>query len=233
MPEKPFNCAHRGAMHHEPENTMRAFRRAADMGAQWIETDVRLTKDGDVIISHDPVIDTGPRKANISTVTLEELRELRFKGEPVPTLEELIIFSIESNVLLNIEIKDPAATPGTVKQIREHSLAGKCMISSFKLPALKEVKSLEPGIQTGYIAVPAIRSVYLRRAKSAGCDAVHPFYKLVTRKFVEAAHAQGLDVNVWTVNDEEGMRRMTDIGVDMIITNRPDTLSELKKKTGG
>jgi len=213
----------------EPENTMRSFRRAADFHTDWFETDVRVTADGVAVLSHDAEIKTEPRTAEIGKTTMPELAELRFRGETVPTLRELVEFSLERGIRLNIEIKVPEAVPATLEIIREYGLAGKCVVSSFKTEVLAKIKKAEPDVHTGLLAVQPLRGRYLRMAKRLGCSAVHPFHRLVTAKFVEAAHASGLDVNVWTVNGEKDIRRMILLGVDMIITNRADILHRLKQ----
>ncbi len=234
-PTKPLICAHRGASAVAPENTMAAFRAAKRLGADSFELDTYLTADGVAVLLHDGTVDrttdgTGP----IGKLTLAEVRKLdagswkdaRYKGEPVPTLEEALVN--RDGLYVNIELK---ATPETyaplakevVRLIEKHRLEKAVIISSFSADALKEVKRLNPKVRTGYLYGAKVPEVH-----PEPLDAVHPHFGAVTPEYMAWARDKGYQVNVWTVDGPDEMRRLIDLGVDSIITNVPNVLHEVR-----
>ena len=229
---KVINCAHRGAMAYEPENTLRAFRAAADMGADQVELDVFLSADEELIVNHGSRLHTEPHGGKIRLMTLEQIKEERFQGEPVPTLQQAVDLCKATGMTVNIEIKDGRAVDKTVELIRDNALYDSCQVSCFFLRVLKRAKQLDPAVPTGYIVVPYLQWPQMRRAVRAGCESVNPLHKTTNEKFLAAAHGRGLKVHVWTVNEPGDLRRMIDLGVDGIITNKPDVLTREKKAAG-
>ena len=232
MSRRVINCAHRGAMAYEPENTLRAFRAAADMGADMIELDVFLTADGVPVVSHGPRLHASPRAAFVRRSAWAQIRELRVRGEPVPSLEQALDLCRDTGMSVNVEIKDSRAVSASARLLRDAGFLDKCQVSCFFMPVLKRVKSQEPAAPLGYLALPYLHWPQMRRAAAAGCASINPLHKSATRAFVDAAHNAGLEVHVWTVNEPDDMRRLIDAGVDCIITNKPDVLTSVKLKMG-
>jgi glycerophosphoryl diester phosphodiesterase len=239
--------AHRGASGCAPENTLAAFRRAAEMGAGFIETDLQLTRDGRLVAIHDETLDrttngTGP----VSAATFEELRKLdagawfwkkdagRVQhsdsvGECIPTVEEVLAFGRESNVGLYLEMKMPGARGA------EHVLAealqaahylDRTVVISFDREALARVREIEPSIPTGYLYSDR-RTDGVAEALRAGATQLLPRADRITRKLLEQAHGSNLEVIAWTVNATRRMKELLVLGVDGIITNFPNSLAAL------
>ena len=222
-------CAHRGASGYAPENTMKAFRLAHTLGAHACENDVHLTKDGEIVVIHDSLIDrVSDGSGCVEEMTLEELRRFDFgEGEKIPTLEECLAFFDASGMALNIEIKtgegmyDPALVDGVGKLVRKFSLSPRVIISSFYHRALTDMKSRFPEIRTAVLHGPEIREAGAY-AESLGASFSHPYFACVTPAFMEECSAHGILVNPWTVDSKGDMRRMADLGCHMLITNYPD-----------
>lgn len=228
-----INCAHRGAMAVEPENTLRAFARAAEMGAQQVELDVILSGDGVPVVSHDAKPHgVEPAGGDLRKMTLPEIKKLRFRGEELPTLQEAVDLCREKGMLLNIEIKDPNALEKTVELINCNSFYERCQVSCFRYGIIKRAKSLDARVKTAYLAVPVVKWVQLKLAAAAGCESINPACSCVTARFVEAAHGLGLTVFAWPVNSPDAMRRLIGYGVDGIMTDTPDVLTRVKKELG-
>jgi len=227
---KVINCGHRGAMEYEPENTLRSFRCAAEKGAEWVELDVRLAGDGTPVVSHDARVDTSPYKAVLKECTVEDIKQLWFLGEEIPTLEEALGNCLELGLRVNVELKETEAARESLKIINRLGMKDRCMISSFKIDALKDIRKLEPGLTVALLAIPVLHWQALRKAAALGFDGVNPYYRFISPRFVKAAHGRGLSVNVWTVNTEQDMRKQIEAGVDMIITNVPDVLVRVKEE---
>ena len=232
MKPKVINCAHRGAMACEPENTLRAFQRAADMGADMIELDVFLTADGVPVVTHGARLHTTPRGGRVRRMTLAQIRPLRTRGEPIPTLEQAMVLCRDTGMQINIEIKDRRAVPAVVDLVRTMNFYERCQVSCFFPGVLKHVRRLDPRVPAGSLCLPYLHWRQMRRAAAAGCASVNPLHRSVDAAFVAEAHARGLQVHVWTVNEPEDMRRLIGLGVDCIMTNTPDVLARVKKEMG-
>jgi len=217
-PKTPVVCGHRGAMAVEPENTMASFRAAADRGATWVEFDVRPTKDGVIIIHHDPATADGVHLASANYADLDG---------SIPRLGELV--ETLPNLGLDIELK----TDGTgraveaqvellITEIDEHCASKEdLVVTSFDAVALKLVREMRPAIQTGLLFWDKPLAWALEQVNDAGHVAIGPWIKLLTAEVVDAARAAGLGIATWTVNDPEHLRLATDLGVDMIIGDDP------------
>ncbi len=237
--------AHRGFSKVAPENTMPAFQAAVDCGADFIELDVQLTADGQLVVIHDDKLDrTTNGKGLVARRTYEELRTLSagswFKGEGEFDDVEIPLFSdvlelVSDHIMLNIEIKrsgEPKKTAEKVVElVEEYGLVHSCYITSFSYPALKKVKQLNPKIKTAFIANLATATSY---AQLPYIDAVSMNYLFVNQAVVNSAHHHGKRIFVWTVNRQSEMKKMMALGVDNIITDRPDRALELvnSKKVG-
>lgn len=237
--------AHRGASGAAPENTLAAFRKAVELGAGFIETDLQLSRDARLVALHDDTLDrTTNGRGPVTSRTLEELRRLdagswfrathheeasAFAGERIPTIEEILAFGREHEIGLHLEVK--AAGPSGV----EHAVVGalracgeipRSVVLSFAAGILKRIRELEPLVMTGFLYSDRSLSA-VATAVDAGARQLLPRHDRVTRELVTDAHAQDLKVVAWTANTPEEMQKLISAGVDGIITNYPDRLLEL------
>jgi glycerophosphoryl diester phosphodiesterase len=256
--EWPVNLAHRGASALAPENTIEAFRLAVEAGAGGLELDVHMTRDGHLVVIHDASVDrTTNGTGAVSEMTLEELRRLdaghnfspdggptrpyRGRGVRVPTLGEVL--REFPGVAVNIEIK--AGTPGIEEKVlgvlREANALGRALVVSTPHDIVKRFRKVSGGhVSTGAsrweIGVFYISSRFrLERLVRPAYDALqvplrHRGLPVVTPRFVRAAHARGVRVDAWTINQADEMRRLLDLGVDVIMTDRPGMLAEVLRE---
>jgi len=228
--------AHRGSSKDAPENTLSAIDAAIKNGATFAEIDVQQTKDGKLVILHDKsFMRTTGVERNVWELTLEEIRQLdtgilfdeKFTGEKIPTLEEVIKYS-KGRIKLNIEIKtnghETNLVSEVVRVIKDMDLMSSCVVSSLDYPVLEEVERLEPRIKTGYILFVALGDLEKLTVDFYSVEETN-----VTEKFIEKAHAINREVHVWTINTEESMVNVLELGVDNIITDNVKMLSELIK----
>lgn len=213
--------AHRGASAYEPENTLRSFKRAVEMGADMLELDVRLSRDGHLIVMHDENLDRttngiGPAREK----TLAELKTLDAGGgEKIPTLEE-VIGLVKGKTGFVIELKEPGTERGVIELLRENQLIQDVFIVSFHRNFLIKIKEREPQMRTGLILYSSLDPI--QAAKECLADAVAPYHDFVTPEMVEKAHGDNLILITWTVDDRRRAEYLRGIGVDGIVTNKPD-----------
>jgi len=201
---KSLVIAHRGANKYAPQNTISAFKKAYELGCDGFETDVHITKDGKIVICHNYTIDeTSTGKGKVADMTLDELKSYdfgsyfskQFEGTEIPTIDEFLSFVETTDIsVLNIEIKSPresetAIVRETIKAVKEHDLFDRLLISSFDPKLLVEAKRIDSKCKTGFLYSPKsptlVQMIWrqLRFTKSIGCDAVHPHYVFVNKKF--------------------------------------------------
>jgi glycerophosphoryl diester phosphodiesterase len=237
--------AHRGASGAAPENTLAAFRKAVELGAGFIETDLQLSRDARLVALHDDTLDrTTNGRGPVSSMTVEELRRLdagswfrptnheagsTFVGERIPTVEEILAFGREHELGLHLEIK--ATGPSGV----EHAIVGalrasgeipRSVVLSFAAGILKRIRDLEPLVMTGFLYSDRLPSA-VATAVDVGARQLLPRHDRVTRGLVADAHAQDLKLVAWTADTPKEMQKLIAAGVDGIITNYPDRLLEL------
>jgi len=218
--------AHRGASAYEPENTLRSIKRALNLGADMVEIDVRTTKDGHIVVIHDATVDrTTNGRGYVKDMTLEELKKLDAGlGERIPTLQEVISL-VKGRVGLVIEIKVPGIEEKVLKIVNENKLHDDVLITSFYHPILLRVKSLNAKVRTGIIiASRPVRPAQL--ALDARSNAIFPKYTYLDLEMVEEAHKHSLTVYPWTVDDPGEARLLIEMGIDGIVTNKPDILRQ-------
>ena len=215
--------AHRGASAYEPENTLRSFKRAIEMGADMIELDVRLSRDRHLVIMHDNEVDrTTNGHGFVKEKTLSELKKLDAgMGESVPTLEEVIAL-LKGKAGFVIELKDLGTEEGVISLIKEKDLIEHVFIVSFNQNLLKRIKDLESKVKTGLILLSS--SDPIRLAKECQADAVAPFHEFITSDLIEKAHKNNLKIITWTVDNQGEAESLRDAGIDGIVTNKPDIL---------
>ena len=222
--EKDFLLiSHRGASRYEPENTLRSFRRALDMGSRAIEFDVRKSLDGRLVVIHDRTVDrTTDGGGAVSGKTLSELRSLDVgRGERIPTLED-VFGSFAGRCGLVVELKERGTEEKTVSLIKAHGLIKDVAVVSFREDCLRAVRELDPSVATGLITVSGFGCV--KKALSLGCRVVAANHRFMTRRLVSRARRNGLFVCCWTVNDPKRGEKLAGAGVNGIITDRPDLL---------
>ncbi|HYZ06574.1 MAG TPA: glycerophosphodiester phosphodiesterase [Rubrobacter sp.] len=256
--EWPINLAHRGASALAPENTIEAFRLAVEAGAGGLELDVHMTRDGYIVVIHDATVDrTTNGTGAVSEMTLEELREFdaghnfspdggsirpyRGRSVRVPTLGEVL--EEFPGVVINIDIK--AGNPGIEEKVlgvlREANALGRALVVSTPHATVKRFRKVSGGhVSTGAsrweIGVFYISSrLRLERLVRPAYDALqvplrHRGILVVTQRFVRAAHARGVRVDAWTINQADEMHRLLDLGVDVIMTDRPEMLAEVLRE---
>lgn len=243
--DRPLNFAHRGASYEAPANTLSAFLLAAEMGADGAELDVQLSQDGELVVIHDFTVDaTTSGSGRVAGHTLAELKRLdagswfdrAFAGEKIPTLQE-VIDAVGDRLLLNIEIKtsrllDNALVDAVIRIVEENRLLERVILSSFSPGALWRARRRHPGLLLGLLYSPDMPLV-LRRAWSRVLvrpDALHPYYLTVDRAYMRWARKHDYRVNTWTVDDPGDMWQLVRMGVDTVITNRPDLFAQVLRQ---
>ncbi len=221
-----FIVAHRGASAYEPENTIRSIRRAFEMGADAVEVDARISKDGHVVIIHDETVDrTTNGSGRVSELLLEEIRALDAgRGEKVPILEE-VLDEIMGKGCLFLEIKEERAAVPSLRIVMERRMIESVLFISFSSNALFSIKKIDRKAHTGFLYIKPIDGIV--KAKKLGCEVVLPYYRLATQKAVAFAHRMGLKVVPWTIDELEIARELKNKGVDGIATNTPDQMIRL------
>lgn len=220
----PNIYGHRGASALEPENTMRAFKRAFKDGAIGIEFDVRLTADKKIVVIHDEMLNrTSNGVGFVKDYTYEELLQLDFGlGEKIPLLIE-VLKEYEKNYWLNIEIKELGLEEQLIDFLNEYDVKEKAIVSSFKIPAIKKVKELDSNVQTAYIY--SIKKPDLEQLKKTiKLNGVHPRKDLITKNLVKKAYSLGLLIRTWTVDKPREALKLAKLNVESIITNNPKAI---------
>ncbi len=252
---------HRGARAMMPENTIPAFEYAIRIGADVLETDMAVTKDNVIVISHDPILRrpvcTGPQvSAVIRQLTLDQVhqwdcgavqnplfaKQKTLPGTRMPTLEEVFSLADRGNFDYNIETKSfpdkPEYTPPpeefsrmVLDKIRKYKLEKRVILQSFDFRTLLAMKKLAPEIRLSALTQDDPRD-FREIAREAQAGIVSPHFSLVTGEKVAAAHAAGLEIVPWTVNAPAEWDRLIEAGVDAIITDDPAQLIAYLEKKG-
>ncbi len=239
-----LNFAHRGFSGEYPENTMLAFRKAIEAGAQGIELDVHFTKDKEVVIIHDETIDrTTDGKGEVESFTYDELCKFnaygRFEGkyefQKIPTLREYFeLVKPVDGFLTNIELKTgineyPGIEKAVLKIIDEFGLRDRIIISSFNHFSVKRFKEIAPDVKCGFLEESRIID-FGAYAKKYGVEFIHPLYKCLTEDVFNEVYSNGIGINTWTVNDENAVRYLVKNNVNAVIGNYPDMVSRVLKE---
>ena len=231
----PWVIAHRGASGHTPENTMVAFQRAVELGASFIETDLQVTRDGCFVAIHDDTVDrTTNGSGEVQEFTLDELRRVDaglwfdrdFMGERIPTLAQILEFSIAHDVVFYLELKYPAMTDmdhALVAALQKAPSMARTIVISFDPATLAPLRRIDPSIMVGLLVEENYPDC-IQAARELGAGQLCPKFSCVTPALVEQAHRADLKVITWTVNSAESMRAMIAAGVDGIMTDFPDRL---------
>jgi glycerophosphoryl diester phosphodiesterase len=244
----PLIGAHRGASREAPENTVAAFDLAIEQGAELIELDVHLSRDGRLVVHHDFDLQrTAGCAARIGDLDWEDLRKLdvgswlhpRFGHERLQTLDA-VLERYGTRLLLNVEIKvDKDPHPGiedlVAQAIAEHSLADRVVVSTFDVETFLRLRRRNPNVRASLLfEVPSLRAGGLSAqdhldaafviASHFGAVGLHLDHSLINRNVMDRAAYLNLGVLAWTVDDEQQMSRLARLGVEVILSNSPQTL---------
>src|SRR5271169_6066875 len=237
-----LTIAHRGASAFYPENTLRAFIAAADLGADMCEFDVRMTRDGEVVVIHDATVNrTTNGRGRIATMNAEAIRRLdagvrfgaEFRDEPIPTLAEVAAAlgarggeGCGPRCGMDVELKQRGLEGRICDILRERDAVDDAIVSSFDWDQLKIVAAQEPGLRLALLGEKAPAPL-LEAAAAMHAFAIAPRFDIADAALCAEAHRLGLAVYVWTVDEEPTMRRLIAAGVDGIMTNDPKRLREV------
>ena len=251
---RPLVIGHRGASAEAPENTLAAFRSAIQAGADGIEFDVRLARDGVPVVIHDRTLKrTGRVNASVAELTSKELGQIdvgswfgasraskgpsTYAGEHIPTLGQTLEFLEGSPCIAFIELKceDREVEPliaAVCEAVRSSPLASRIIIKSFRLSIIARVRLLAPGVRTAALFAPKVMAMLRKEkhlvkiAEEFGAHELSIHYSLATGKLMEKAEKCGLPVNIWTTDNPRWIRRALRLGISSIITNDPARLLE-------
>ncbi len=240
MSTKPLVWAHRGASGYAPENTLAAFQKAVDLGADGVELDIQLTKDDQIVVIHDEMIDrTSDGKGWVKDYTLEELRAFNYnrtkpeyKHADIPTMREVFELLKPTGLFINIEIKTGVVFYEKIEEkilalTKEMGMEDRVCYSSFNHYTVTRIHELKPDAEVGFLYADGPIDMPSYGVKH-GVNALHPaLYNLQYDGFVKECKEKGLKLNVWTVNERPYMEMCCQYGVDAIITNYPDIAKEV------
>ena len=227
--------AHRGVSSLAPENTMPAFAKAIEIGADGIELDVHLSRDGKLMVIHDEKLARTTGQAGmVGDYDAQELRRFsaharmdEFRGVQIPYLEEVLELLRPSRLTLNIELKTnlfvyPGIEEKVLKAVKDSGMIDRVYYSSFNHMTLHRVKCLDPERETGLLYEEDLVRPWDYARMIAGADALHPYHITIREDdYMDSCRAAGVVVRPWTVDDPEVIRKMLRIGVDAVITNVP------------
>ena len=219
-----LKIGHRGAKAYEPENSIRSFRRAIELGANAVELDVRKTKDDEIVVIHDAEVDkTTNGTGKVNELTLQEIKQfVTEKDEKIVSLEEAFEF-LNKQVKILVELKETGFEETVLRLIREKGLEENVIIVSFHEEALRKVRALNDDVATGLIYVRHKNPV--EAALKLKAEYLLSLYRFTHSANVRKAHEKGLKVIVWTINKKEEVATYKKKGVDGIASDRPDILN--------
>ncbi len=238
-----LKIAHRGASGTAPEHTRPAFMRALELGADMIEMDIQLSRDGYLVVFHDETLErTSNGQGAVREHTLADLKALdtgswfgeAFAGEPLMTLEEVVEL-VGRKAMLNLEIKSP---PGdwsnvalkTIAVLTYAGILGTTVVSCFEMQALQKVREISPSARIGVLWHDPEWEGAWRWARELAAWSFHPWAKVVTAEGVRQAHQHGLRVLTWTVNEPEEIERVLSMGVDGVMGDFPERFLQVRAR---
>ena len=242
--------AHRGGASYPPnlgyENTLKAFDTAVQLGYRYLETDIRATKDGQVVAFHDEHLDrVTDRGGAVLELSWREVRQAKVAGtEPIPTLDEL--FEAFPEARINIDLKGPGTSEPVWEAVRRHAAYERVCVGSFSQRRLSRFRRLagnRVATAAGQVGIAALRLLPQRISSLARSPAqvlqipvghlvAGRAVTVVTPQIVEAVHRIGLHVHVWTIDDRTEIERLLDLGVDGIHSGRIDVLKDVLDHRG-
>jgi len=229
---EPIAFAHRGGASDNPENTMPAFQHAVDLGFTYLETDVHSTLDGVLVAFHDPDLSrTCDRPGTISELTWNELSTVRVDGrEPIPLFEDLMEQFPDARV--NIDCKADSALPGLIASLRRLDCLDRVCVGSFSDRRLRRLRAefgdaLCSSFGPRQIAALTFTGWVPWGGQVAQVPVRQGRLTIVTPRTIRRAHRLGLALHVWTIDDPGEMNRLLDLGVDGLMTDRPQVLKDV------
>lgn len=257
---RPLIIGHRGVSALAPENTMAAFRRAIEDGADGVEFDVRLARDGVAVVIHDATLErTGSSRHQVSELTAEELNATdvgswfgpqaigsgqKFTNETVPSLEQVFDLFSSNHGLLYLEMKADAGAGDelvteVVRMIHQSSLRERVIVECFDLSLIRKVKEIDSTVRTAALFEPKLSrpSSFVRRklpelAQAHGADEIALHHTLAGRRVIEHAVQLGQRVVVWTVDNPEWVSKAQALDITALITNNPAVLLTRRNSAG-
>lgn len=231
-----INYAHRGASAYAPENTMVAFKKALEMGADGIELDLQETKDKKIVIFHDEIIDKKSNgKGRIKDYTFEELYNLDFgswfsneyKGEHIVLFEDFAKEFLKKDLVFAIELKDIGYEQEVLNIIKEYSNINNIYITSFKYEVLNNIRKLDKNIKISWLIKEKINKENINKLLKINGNQICPKATKVTSKDIALANASGIGVRLWGVKDEEIMGKVYTLNTEGMTVDFPDKLNKL------
>jgi len=228
--------AHRGDKKLYQDNTLLSFQKAIEAQAAYVELDVHLTKDKEIVVIHDYSTKStgGGVDYLIAQTDLKILKTVDMgQGERIPTLRQ--VFEIcKGKIGVQVEIKVHGVAQKLLELIKEFNMEDDVLISSFQHGEIADFKRIAPNIpaatleptKSSALKATFSREIFVKNAQNLKADGIHPFTKFVNAKLCRKAHEAGLFINPWTVDDSKEWRRIIDAGVDGIITNDPKGLND-------
>jgi glycerophosphoryl diester phosphodiesterase len=246
----PLVIAHRGDSAHRPENTLSAFASALELGAELVEMDVQLTRDGNVVVMHDASVDrTTDGHGRLRELTLREVRKLSagypvrfgatFSGERVPTLTEVLAL-LRDRARAMIEIKSESVTHDeeggieavAIADVRRLGMEKDVALISFDRRALVRCRKIAPEIARGHVFERGKPGDFLAGAREAGCEVVMPHKSLLSEELRDRAREAGIKVATWVVDEPAELPRLARFELFGIGSNRPGVLMEALREEG-
>jgi glycerophosphoryl diester phosphodiesterase len=232
---RPLVFAHRGGSALAPENTIAAFDNGLALGADGLELDVHLSRDGVVVVHHDHLLDrTTSLRGRIAQRTADELRRVH-----VPALADVLARYGERRIIIELKMNTVELASATVDVIRRADAVERVCLGSFGLRVLRAAREIEPALATSGAREEVRWALYRSWCRWPVSQVSYDGYqvpemsgrtRVVSPRFVEYAHHAGLGVQVWTVDTEEQAARLLEWGVDALITDRPDVIVPLVKR---
>ncbi|MBQ7183977.1 MAG: glycerophosphodiester phosphodiesterase [Clostridia bacterium] len=239
---KQYIYGHRGASGYAPENTLEAFKMAADMGAEGVELDVHICRSGELVVAHDEGIErVSDGTGLIKDMTLKELKALHFnrthpeyKDARIPTLQEVFQLLKPTGLKINCELKNsvfdyPQLEERVIGLAIQEGMLDRILFSSFNHHSMLRVKALDKKLYCGLLYEATLVKPWAY-AVALGMDAIHPHFTevLVPGGYTGDVHRAGIQINTWTVNREEDIDAVLKAGADILITNYPDRALKIR-----
>jgi len=228
---------HRGAPMEAPENTLLSFKRAMDIGVDWIEFDLRKSNDGVLVVIHDETVDrTTDGHGKVGEMTFGELQKLDAgNGQKIPSLQQVIGLA-RGKVGMDMEIKESGIEDAVVDMIKESGIVGGCMVSSFLYDTIRKVRELDPGIMTA--AIMDKMPVNVEKCLDMLFDDINTRIlmmgkKIATGPLVGEARRLGFEVGIWNADMPDEIEKYAAMDPEYLCSNYPDRLKELKLLTLG
>lgn len=234
---------HRGASGYAPENTLEAFALAVEMGADGVELDVQLTKDGQIVVTHDEEVSrVSGVKGWVKDFTLEEIKKLNvskpidgYKPTQIPTLEEVYTLLKDTNLEINVELKTSCIWYEDLEQktyelSERMGMLNRVIFSSFNHYSIQKLKAIDPDVRTGMLYSDVLCDIDNYCRNLVKTEALHPWIGHIKMPSVwEEYKKTSLPLRFWTVNEEADMKFCLEQKVDTMITNYPDKALKLRK----